>query len=48
MQLDKENSGVDILQERLRQALLRRDDKSVFVRADGAASMQDLMDVPTS
>ena len=45
VQLDKEEFRVDLLHERVRQALLTRDDKSVFVRADGAASIQDLMDV---
>ena len=45
VQLDKDEFRVDLLHERVRQALLTRDDKSVFVRADGAASIQDLMDV---
>ena len=36
---------LDILQERLRQAIAGREDKSVFVRADGAATLQDLLDV---
>ena len=40
-----ENVRLDILQERLRQAILGREDKSVFIRADAAASMQDLLDV---
>ena len=31
---------VDILQERMRQAMLERDDKSVFVRADGAVTIR--------
>ena len=33
------------MHERVRQALLTRDDKSVYIRADGAASVQDLMTV---
>jgi biopolymer transport protein TolR len=45
VQLDKEEFRVDVLRERVRQALINRDEKSVFVRADGAASVQDLMEV---
>jgi biopolymer transport protein TolR len=45
VQLDKDSVRVDFLQERLRQALLARDDKSVFIRADSAASVQDLATV---
>jgi biopolymer transport protein TolR len=40
--LDKDSVRIDFLQERLRQALLTREDKSVFIRADAAASVQDL------
>ncbi len=45
VQLGNEDVRIDILQERVRQSMLARDDKSVFVRADAAASMQDLLDV---
>jgi biopolymer transport protein TolR len=45
VQLDKDEFRVDLLAERARQKLLMREDKSVFVRADGAASIQDLMEV---
>jgi biopolymer transport protein TolR len=45
VQLGEENVRLDILHERLRQSILARDDKSVFIRADAAASMQDLLDV---
>ena len=45
VQLGTENVRLEILQERLRQTILGRDDKSVFIRADAAASMQDLLDV---
>ena len=45
VQLDKDDVKIDFLQERLRQAILTRDDKSVFIRADGAASVQDLATV---
>ena len=45
VQLDKDEFRVDLLHERVWQALLTREDKSVFVRADGGASIQDLMEV---
>ena len=45
VQLDKDEFRVDVLRERVKQALLTRDEKSVFIRADGAASVQDLMEV---
>jgi biopolymer transport protein TolR len=45
VQLDKEEVRVEILHERVRQALLMRDDKSVFIRADATASVQDFMTV---
>jgi biopolymer transport protein TolR len=45
VQIDKDEVRVDIMHERVRQALLTRDDKSVYIRADGAASVQDLMTV---
>jgi len=45
VQLNQDNVRLDILQERLRQTILGRDDKSVYIRADAAASMQDLLDV---
>ena len=45
VQLDKDDIRIDFLHERVRQALLTRDDKSVFIRADGAASVQDLATV---
>jgi biopolymer transport protein TolR len=45
VQLDKDAVRIDFLQERLRQAILARDDKSVFIRADAAASVQDLATV---
>ena len=45
VQLDKDEFRVDLLAERPRQKLMTREDKSVFVRADGAASIQDLMEV---
>jgi biopolymer transport protein ExbD len=45
VQLDKDDIRIDFLHERVRQAMLTRDDKSVFIRADGAASVQDLATV---
>ena len=45
VQLDKDDVRIDFLHERVRQAMLTRDDKSVFIRADGAASVQDLATV---
>ena len=43
--LDKREVRIDILHELVRQALLTRSDKSVFIRADRAASVQDFMTV---
>jgi biopolymer transport protein TolR len=45
VQIDKKEVRIDILHELVRQALLTRDDKSVFIRADAKASVQDLMTV---
>jgi biopolymer transport protein TolR len=36
---------VDILDERIRQAMLTKTDKEVFLRGDGGVRLQDLMDV---
>ena len=36
---------VDVLAERMRQAMLTRTDKQVFLRGDGAVRPQELMDV---
>ena len=45
VQLGTENVRLEVLQERLRQAILGRDDKSVIIRADAGASVQDFLDV---
>jgi biopolymer transport protein TolR len=45
VQIDKDEVRVDILHERIRQALLTRSDKSVFVRGDGGVTLQELMEV---
>jgi TolR protein len=43
VQINNDEVRVDILQERMKQAMLARDDKSVFVRADGTVPYQDLV-----
>jgi biopolymer transport protein ExbD len=45
LQLGQDEIGIDALAERVRQLLLTRDDKSVFLRADGSVTAQDLMTV---
>ena len=45
VQLGSDDVRLEFLQERLRQAIAGRDDKSVYVRGDGAATLQDLFDV---
>src|SRR5574338_177169 len=45
VQLDKDPVRIEILQERVRQAILSRDDKSVFIRADASATVQDVTTV---
>lgn len=45
VQIDKDLVPIEFLTERMRQATLARDDKSVFVRADGQATMQDFITV---
>jgi TolR protein len=43
VQINNDEVRVDILQERMKQAMLAREDKSVFVRADGTVPYQDLV-----
>jgi biopolymer transport protein ExbD len=43
VQIDKDEIRVDILTERVRQMMLVRTDKSVFVRADGSVEYKDLV-----
>jgi biopolymer transport protein TolR len=43
VQIDKDEIRIDILAERMRQVMLERTDKSVFVRADGAVAYRDLI-----
>jgi biopolymer transport protein ExbD len=45
VQIDEERIRVDALAERMRQAMLNRDDKEVFLRGDGGVTLQQLMDV---
>jgi biopolymer transport protein TolR len=43
--LGKEAIGISALAERLRQLMINRTDKQVFIRADGELNVQHLMDV---
>lgn len=43
--IDDEALPVDVLAERMRQAMQGRTDKQVFLRGDGAVQLQQLMDV---
>ncbi|HYE86830.1 MAG TPA: biopolymer transporter ExbD [Vicinamibacterales bacterium] len=43
--IDDDGIPIDVLAERMRQAMEGRDDKQVFLRADGAVQVQEMMDV---
>jgi len=43
--IDDDPIRVDILEERVRQALLNKTGKEVFLRGDGGVQLQDLLDV---
>jgi biopolymer transport protein TolR len=45
VRLGDERVRVEILHERIRQAMLTRTDKEVFLRGDGGILLQELMDV---
>jgi biopolymer transport protein ExbD len=45
VQIDNEMISIDVLTERMRQAMINREDKQVFLRGDGAVLYQDVMDV---
>jgi biopolymer transport protein TolR len=45
--IDDESVPLDVLAERIRQAMVSKDQKEVFLRADGAIQTQELMDVIT-
>ena len=43
--IEKEAIRIDLLAERIRQVMLTRTDKTVYLRGDGAITYQELMDV---
>ena len=43
VQIDNDEIRIDILTERVRQKLLERTDKSLFVRGDGAVAYKDIV-----
>ena len=43
VQIGEDTIGIDALPERVRQALLERTEKSLFVRADGAVAYKDIV-----
>ena len=43
--LDKEAVRIDVLTERVRQLMVNRTDKQVYIRGDGAVNLQELMEV---
>ena len=45
VQVDDESVRVELLAERMRQELLERSDRDVFVRGDGEITLQELMTV---
>jgi biopolymer transport protein TolR len=45
VQLGNESVRLEVLAERIRQRIERRDDKQVFLRSDGAVTMQQVMNV---
>jgi biopolymer transport protein ExbD len=45
VQIGNDDIRVEILGERIRQALQNREDKSVFLRADGSVQYRDLVTV---
>ena len=45
VQIDKDEIPLAIMPERMKQALMEREDKSVFVRADAGVTMQQFMTV---
>ena len=45
VQIGEDQIRIDFLHERVRQAVLDRDDKSIFLRGDGSVPLQDLLTV---
>lgn len=43
--IDDESVPVDVLAERMRQVMLTKEDKEVFLRGDGQVQIQELMEV---
>ena len=43
--IEKDEIGIEALAERVKQALLTRDDKSIFLRMDATVTAQDIMTV---
>jgi len=43
--LNDEAIGIDVLAERVRQAMIGKDQREVFLRPDGAVRMQEVLDV---
>src|SRR5262245_35347910 len=43
--IDDDGIPIDVLAERMRQAMESRDEKQVYLRADGAVQVQEMMDV---
>ncbi len=43
--LDNEAVRVDVLEERIRQSMVNRTDKEVYLRGDGGVQLQELIDV---
>jgi biopolymer transport protein TolR len=44
-QIDNELISIDVLTERMRQVMITRTDRQIFLRGDGAVQYQDVMDV---
>jgi biopolymer transport protein TolR len=45
LQINDERVREDVLTERIRQTMVNREDKEVFLRGDGGVTLQELMDV---
>jgi biopolymer transport protein ExbD len=45
VQIDNELISIDVLTERMRQVMVTRTDRQIFLRGDGAVQYQDVMDV---
>jgi biopolymer transport protein ExbD len=43
--IDNEGVSLDVLAERIRQAMVGKDEREVFLRPDGGVKMQDVLDV---